>query len=590
MLGEADRVDFPYLKALLQLTDGNLGRHIEVLAAEELVRVTKGYEGRRPRTWVEITKLGRGALAAEMDALKQLVQRYEQRHLRSGPAPPRSTRPRRLRPVRPRPGLRASTLLALPGAPAVAVGLLVAVYVAIFGWLTWAQHANFGTFGYDMGLYDQGIWLLSRFQDPFVTIRGLSYFEHHVNLVTVLFVPAYWLGAGPQFLYLVETVWMALGAVPLFLLARDRLHSGWLAVAVAGCFLLYPSLEWINWWHFHPDALVITPLLFAWWLATRRRWGWFAVAVGVALACKEDAALAVLMLGLVLAVLGERRAGLLTAAAGAGWFLLATRVVIPAVGGGDGPFYQELFPGFGDSLGEIVWNMAVHPSRLLDLATLPDRLDYYWKVLAPVAFFPLAAPLVLLISVPQTVVNVTSGHVLTHDFRFHYTAIVLAGVFLATVEGMAWAGRGRDRPPGAGGGAAGDLGGGQRRLVAVATGPPVRRRHLGQGRAPPCHRAGGPAGRAAHRRGVGLLQPDPAPDPPDLRLRVPQPLAGHQLGRPRREPARSGHRRVPGDRRAAPGRPAAAVRTLGRRPRGVQEGVRVRRHRGRQAPAMTSAT
>jgi DNA-binding MarR family transcriptional regulator len=82
VLGEADRVDFPYLKTLLQLTDGNLGRHIEVLASEGLVRVTKGYEGRRPRTWVEITKLGRGALAAEMDALKQLVQRYERRHLR----------------------------------------------------------------------------------------------------------------------------------------------------------------------------------------------------------------------------------------------------------------------------------------------------------------------------------------------------------------------------------------------------------------------------------------------------------------------------------------------------------------------------
>jgi uncharacterized membrane protein len=232
--------------------------------------------------------------------------------------------------------------------------------------------------------------------------------------------------------------------VPLYLLARDRLESRWLGVAVAGCFLLYPSLQWINWWHFHPDALTITPLLFAWWLATRRSWGWYGVAVGVALACKEDAALAVLMLGLVLAVLGERRAGLLTALAGAGWFLVATKVVIPAAGGGDGPFYQELFPGFGASLGEIVWNMVVHPSRLLALATRQDRLDYYWHVLGPVAFFPLAAPLVLLIAGPQAVINVTSGHALTHDFKFHYTSIVLAGVFLATVEAMAWVGRGRE--------------------------------------------------------------------------------------------------------------------------------------------------
>jgi uncharacterized membrane protein len=326
--------------------------------------------------------------------------------------------------------------------PAVATGALVAAYVATFGTLTWFQHANFGTFGYDMGLYDQGIWLESRFRDPFVTIRGLNFFAHHVNLITLALVPAYWLGAGPQFLYLVETVWMAFGAVPLFLLARDRLDSGWLAVAVAGCFLLYPALEWINWWHFHPDALIITPLLFAWWLASRSRWGWYAVAVGVALACKEDAALAVLMLGLVLAMLGERRVGLVTAAAGAGWFLVATKVVIPAAGGGAGPFYQELFPGFGDTLGEIVWNLVVHPSRLLGLATLPDRVTYFWQILAPVAFLPLAAPLVLLISVPQTVINISSGHALTHDIHYHYSAIVLTGVFLATVEGIAWIGRG----------------------------------------------------------------------------------------------------------------------------------------------------
>jgi uncharacterized membrane protein len=341
------------------------------------------------------------------------------------------------------PDLPVASLLALPFTPVAALGLLIGAYVAVFGSLTWGQQSNFGTFGYDMGLYDQGIWLLSRFHEPFVTIRGLNFFAHHVNLITLLFVPAYWLGAGPHLLYLVETVWMAAGAVPLWLLARDRLRSPWLALVVAACFLLYPSLEWINWWHFHPDALIITPLLFAWWLAGRRRWGWFAAAVAVALACKEDAALAVTMLGLVLAVWGQRRAGLLTAAAGLGWFLLATRVVIPAAGGGAGPFYQELFPGFGDSVDAIVWNMVVHPSRLLELATMDDRLTYYWQVLAPVAFLPLAAPLVLLIGAPQTVVNVTSGHALTHDIHYHYTAIVLAAVFLAAVEGIAWAGRGR---------------------------------------------------------------------------------------------------------------------------------------------------
>lgn len=77
VLGESGQADFPYLKRVLGLTDGNLGRHLEVLAGEGLIQVTKGYEGRRPRTWVAITPAGRAALTAELTALKELVRRLE---------------------------------------------------------------------------------------------------------------------------------------------------------------------------------------------------------------------------------------------------------------------------------------------------------------------------------------------------------------------------------------------------------------------------------------------------------------------------------------------------------------------------------
>jgi DNA-binding PadR family transcriptional regulator len=79
VLAECGRADFGYLKSLLQLTDGNLGRHLEVLAEEDLVTITKGYEGRRPRTWAQITKAGEDALGAQMAAMKQLVAQFEAR-------------------------------------------------------------------------------------------------------------------------------------------------------------------------------------------------------------------------------------------------------------------------------------------------------------------------------------------------------------------------------------------------------------------------------------------------------------------------------------------------------------------------------
>ncbi|MEV5787262.1 transcriptional regulator [Streptomyces sp. NPDC052287] len=73
VLAEVREADFPYLKATLKLTDGNLGQHIEILARHGLVSVRKGYEGKRPRTWVEITRAGEAGLAAEIRALTALL-------------------------------------------------------------------------------------------------------------------------------------------------------------------------------------------------------------------------------------------------------------------------------------------------------------------------------------------------------------------------------------------------------------------------------------------------------------------------------------------------------------------------------------
>ena len=47
----------------LGLTSGNLSAHLTVLEDAGLVRVERGYLGKRPRTWVSITRQGQAALA-----------------------------------------------------------------------------------------------------------------------------------------------------------------------------------------------------------------------------------------------------------------------------------------------------------------------------------------------------------------------------------------------------------------------------------------------------------------------------------------------------------------------------------------------
>jgi DNA-binding MarR family transcriptional regulator len=73
---EAERVEFGYLRSALALTAGNLSRHLAVLEGARLIHVEKGYDGRRPKTWVRITNDGRSALVEEIKALQELVARH----------------------------------------------------------------------------------------------------------------------------------------------------------------------------------------------------------------------------------------------------------------------------------------------------------------------------------------------------------------------------------------------------------------------------------------------------------------------------------------------------------------------------------
>jgi len=74
------RADFGYLRDTLGLTAGNLSRHLGVLEDAGLIKVDKGYQGRRPRTWVRITRQGRAALATELAALTELLHRHTARN------------------------------------------------------------------------------------------------------------------------------------------------------------------------------------------------------------------------------------------------------------------------------------------------------------------------------------------------------------------------------------------------------------------------------------------------------------------------------------------------------------------------------
>ena len=69
-----DELPFKALKELLEVTDGNLSSHLTKLEKEQYVGIEKTFEGKRPKTVVKITAVGRKAFDTYIEALKQFIE------------------------------------------------------------------------------------------------------------------------------------------------------------------------------------------------------------------------------------------------------------------------------------------------------------------------------------------------------------------------------------------------------------------------------------------------------------------------------------------------------------------------------------
>jgi len=114
--------------------------------------------------------------------------------------------------------------------------LAVCAYAAVFLGLTFRLYDRFATMSYDLAIFDQATWLISRGHSPFITVRGLPLLADHFSLILYPLAPLYWLWPSAKMLLLAQTLALALGALPLYALARRRLGSApWALLLAAAC-------------------------------------------------------------------------------------------------------------------------------------------------------------------------------------------------------------------------------------------------------------------------------------------------------------------------------------------------------------------
>jgi uncharacterized membrane protein len=320
-------------------------------------------------------------------------------------------------------GIGAESRLGEEFAPRLVLILSMLFYACFFGKIAVDRFDAFQQPGFDLGIFDQGLWLLSRFKAPFVSIMGLDLFGDHASYILLLLVPLYWVWPAPQLLLILQTLALCLGAIPVFLLARRAIRNPWVALLPALAFLVSPALGWLNLENFHPDSFEVPLVLFALYLMTVRRWRPYMLMVVLLLLVKEDAALLVVPLGIYVALRHDRRMGIITAELGAIWFIATVFFIGPLLSSASPGSLDAFRVPFGGWRG-LISDALRRPWEVGAYMLTAPKIQYLIQLLVPVFFLPLLTAETLIV-LPSLLFNLLSTFFYQTNIRYHYTSLII---------------------------------------------------------------------------------------------------------------------------------------------------------------------
>jgi uncharacterized membrane protein len=293
---------------------------------------------------------------------------------------------------------------------------------------------------YDLGNMVQAVWSTAEgrpLETTFGTGEQAVRLAGHADPILVLLAPFWMLAPSPLTLAAVQIAACAMGALPVFWLARRHLGSERSAGLLALSYLSYPWLAWAALDAVHPVTVAVPLLLYAiWFLDSHRLWAFAGCAILVAASGE--------LMGLPLAGLGlwywhahgRRRAGLVIAGAGFAWSLIAVKVIVPYFQGGDSPFYSY-YESVGGSPEGVLRTLFTDPDKIASALVTGADLGYVVALAVPLAGLFVLTPGLALSALPQLAANGLSSITAAMDPRSHHVSGILAFLIAGSVLGIA---------------------------------------------------------------------------------------------------------------------------------------------------------
>jgi uncharacterized membrane protein len=320
---------------------------------------------------------------------------------------------------------------------------VIALYFLLYSALAVLRHRSYHSLGFDLGLFDQVFWNTTQGR-PFESTMSQalpvphSLLGDHFSPIFWLVVPFYYAYPHPETLVVVQTFWLALGAWPVFLLARLKLPAGY-AIAWVGVYFLFLPLAYINLFDFHEVALAVAPLGFALYFLESGRKGWFIFSLVIAFLVKEEIGLVGVAFG-AYALLGKRdwKLGLGVLLGSLAAFLAIIELVIPYFASGRSyPYIAERYKDVGGSPLGILRTTVTNPLRIARAVFQAKKMFFAVAIFGPVLGLSALAGWAAVLVLPSLGYLLLSNYEPQYTFTSQYSAPLIPLVIGTSIIAMA---------------------------------------------------------------------------------------------------------------------------------------------------------
>ncbi|HVN11782.1 MAG TPA: DUF2079 domain-containing protein [Kineosporiaceae bacterium] len=307
---------------------------------------------------------------------------------------------------------------------------VAALTFGVYLLLSIRRYQHYQVPSWDLGIFDQAIRNLAAFHAPVSLIKGVGFnvFGDHFHPVIALLVPVYWLAPTAMSLLVVQDLLVAASAFVVTKAARTVV-GGYSGVALGLSYAFSWGLQEAVVAQFHEVAFALPLLAASLTALVAGRWLTCALWALPLVLVKEDLGLTVVVIGLLVVLRSRGRQAALggaLAAWGAAWFVVAVKVVLPAVNG----------QGVWDYSRQVPWGTLSDPVTVAERLVQPtEKLHTLAYILGITGFLALRSPLVLAV-LPTLAWRFLSDTPAYWGRLWHYSAVLMPIMFLALIDAI----------------------------------------------------------------------------------------------------------------------------------------------------------